>query len=354
MNFDNIETGRWHDRNSTTPQRLQQLYGTPRSWYRRSVHLAKATADDLERGAREEKFIRVAAIFSRNTDISELTGLWSMIIWPRQGITCSIQKDWVMIIASPADISAWLYKAWHLGARAWYRNDDTAPVWFFQPVEHITDPEADTRPRVYKRTKSTGVHGGYDREGLIDDIRAGYLTQAAIAEKHKVSRTTVNNIARAMKMSAAPAPPRKTRIQQQIDGIDQQAVIEDLKSNRMTKGQIARKYAVDVYAITRIQTAAGLLGKVNAHKALARGRGGGRPQQYIYDEAAVVRDIEQAKENGWTRDDVAEKHNIKTSTLTGIQNKYNLRGRFARGFAAKPCPRKPGTGVGVAYNKKAP
>jgi hypothetical protein len=118
------------------------------------------------------------------------------------------------------------------------------------------------------------------------------------------------------------------RIKQQIEKVDTEAIARDIRSNSMTKSQIAKKYGVDVYVITKIQKACGMTGKMTFYKTLTKTTNGGRYRMYDYDEDRVVADLRQAYEQGWTRQIIADRHNIKLSTLNGIQAKHGLVGVF--------------------------
>jgi transposase len=324
MTFDNIEPGRWHDRAGSSSSKLHTLYGTPRAWFRRSIDASRLTAADLELFNRDEVFIRTAAIFHRYSkiDINTLLGSWANVYWPRKGHTCAVDKDWFMIIASPEDMNSWLEQAYHLGARAWYKNDDSTPPWHYEPIERETDPDLDRR-KAPSRVRETGIKGGYNQTAMIADIKARYLSYTEIADKYEVSKTTVSRIA----LKVRPMTPM-ARIKQQLEKTDTDAIAEDIKSNKMTKSQIAKKYGVDLYVVTKVQKACGMTGKMTFYKTLTKTVNGGRHRMYEYDEAQIVEDLRNAYINGWRRQDIADRHNIKLSTLNGIQAKYGLVGVF--------------------------
>lgn len=343
-----IEPDRWHDKKQSLALRLQQLYGTPRSWFRRSVYIQKASDLENIHDAADEDTIRCAAVFPRGTDVNSLTSAWSLVVWPRVGYTCGTVKDWVMVIASPEDSDAWIAQARSIGARAWYQANSSVKPWRYRAIDR-SEPEEDYQP---PRLKSSGVHGGYDQSALIADLKTNYYSMTQLAEKYQISKTTVSNIAA---REGITKPKRgATHIDQQLAKIDHAAVIADLRADMMTKSQIARKHGVAVYAVTRIQAEAGLLGKLTFHKRLRAARLGGRPQSYNYDEDALVADIRRAKQNGWTRQDVADRHGIKVSTLAGVQQKHGIKGTFV---VTSNGGRKPGSKSAIIAqkaNKKAP
>lgn len=345
MDFENIRTGVWHDRADSSFQKLQTLYGTPRAWYRRSIDASRLTAGDLELFNRDEVFIRTAAIFPKNPRpaITTLLGSWANIIWPKRGYTCAVDKDWFMIIASPEDITGWLEQAYHLGARAWYKNDQDTPHWVYEPVERETDPDLDRR-RAPTRVRETGIKGGYNQTAMIADIQARYLSYTEIADKYEVSKTTVSRVA----LKVRPLTPM-ARIKQQLEKTNTDAIAADIKSNSMTKSQIARKYNVDLYVVTKVQKACGMTGKMTFYKTQTKTTNGGRHRIYDYDEARIVEDLRSAYANGWRRQDIADRHNIKLSTLNGIQAKYGLVGVFG-----PVGSRKREEQVANKANKKAP
>jgi hypothetical protein len=346
MQAEYIEPDRWHDKKLSQALRLQQLYGTPRSWFRRSLHIGKsADLVDLHDAA-DEQSIRCAAIFARKTSLHTLDNCWSVTIWPRIGWTCGVQKDWKMIIASPADPGAWIAEARRLGARAWYRTDPTTPEWQFRAKKH-EDPQAENYQPPRKRV--SGLHGGYDRDALIADLKRGYDTKAKLAEKYQVSKTTITNICK--ELGLAPGPSNIAKINRQLAQIDRAAVIADIRADAMTKGNIAKKHGVAQYVITRIQKEEGLVGTLTFHQRQQRARSGGRPQLYNYNPDRLVADMREAAAQGWTKLDVARRHGIPLSTLAGVQQKYSVWGTFAM---PRKEPRPSGGQLAPKANKKAP
>jgi hypothetical protein len=336
MDFKNIQRNRWHDRSATGSSRLNALYGSPRAWFRRSFFVP---ADQLNHitDSRDEKYIRCAAVFPQGQNLTALTrDCWA--IWVNGQ---PFQRTWQMLLTSPEDAVNWVENAYTAGAIAWYIFDDQ-PQWYFRPLEHTTDPDLDTRPVPKEHQRGPGL---YDPASLEADIKSRLISVPEMAEKYGISRAMIYKIRGRFGIMGAPV----TRRRQRVDQLDTKAIIADIHSRRLTRGQIARKHnceTADIANIIRRYKLAGILPKQRHSPGMYRP---GRPQLYDYDAVAVARDL---RDFSMTKQEIAEKHGIKLSTLNGIQQKQGITRNQLRGFATKPYPRQKGVGVGVEYKKK--
>ena len=337
MDFKNIQRTRWHDRSGTSGNRLNALYGSPRAWFKRSFFVPSEQLSNIT-DTRDEDFIRCAAVFPPGQNLTALTrDCWAIWINGRR-----FDRPWQMLIASPEDAVNWVENAYTAGAVAWYIFDDDRPHWYFRPLEHNIDPELDSRPvpREYERGP-----GRYDPAALEADIRSRYISVPEMADKYGISRAMIYKIRGQFGIMGAPV----TRRRQRVDQLDVEAIIADIHTRRLTRGQIAQKHkceTADIANIIRRYKLAGILPKQRHSPGMYRP---GRPQLYDYDAVAVARDL---RDHSLTKQAIADRHGIKLSTLNGIQQKHGITRGQLRGFATKPCPRQKGVGQGVEYKKK--
>ena len=232
--FKNSARDQWFDLKYTSAARLQTLYGTPQSWFRRSLSLTRAGMERCHDMA-TENYIRCAAIFSPGTPLTPLTidVPWTMRVDP-QG------RGWIMLMASPPDPEAWLQRCYESGARIFWLGNASIPLYVHRLIEH-EEPELQPNP-IPPRTE-------YRRESVEQDIRSGTMTMTAIAERHNISRNTVHKIKQRM---SQPKEPKSRIPASRWPTIDEDSAVADLKSG-ITRMQIAERHGTTLQHISHLQ-----------------------------------------------------------------------------------------------------
>lgn len=312
-----LERNRWHDPRFTAPSKLTATYGTPRAWFRRSLMSNPA---DLKNSPslQDEQFIRCAAVFRSGQDINPfLRDCWGVWI-------AGNNREWQMIVASPRDALSWIENAYNAGALAWYWADDAVPVWYYRAVDYSNDIEESALEdmKIARRVKTVKLSDD-DYPRLIQDIRAGTETITDLALKYKISRTMIYNIIRKNNLKPPPAGSALLGHKHKMTAETEQLIIEDIRSARMTRAQIARKHNLDPNAIAAVITRNNLMGILPRGGAVRTARANaGRPRVYDYDEEAIVYDLKNTSLRAF---EIAAKHGLKETTLAGIQHKHGIR-----------------------------
>lgn len=190
MTFD-YTPGKWHTLDSVplTERQYTLKYGTPKSWFRKSVPLGTGDGDIYA----DEQWITNAAVFARGTDVSSLFESidWGIVVyWPG--------NDFIVVLASSNFKEVWTRDACALGARAWYIVEEGVPYRWVQKV-HRDDTANTVQPREASKSGKKGIN----HEEVADDIRRGYYSATEIAAKYGISKQMIVVIRRKFKIPSA-------------------------------------------------------------------------------------------------------------------------------------------------------
>ena len=194
-----LVANKWYPQYSGPGRSYKNIYPTPQSILRRAV------------GSEEYKFvsetvttehIRAAVIMPLNVPFQHLLANepWGMSYR---------DKTWRMLIVSTADPLRWIELARASGAIAWLKGHSQTYIYNWElpdtdqhglkkrPPNALGltgEPERHEDGR--KVRKDSGSVKKYNKEDMLDDLRAGLLTHYEIGLKHGVSRITVFNLAK--------------------------------------------------------------------------------------------------------------------------------------------------------------
>jgi len=187
---------RWYPEYTT--QRIYKTdYPTPQNVLRSVVG-----AEDYRFTSKtvDAEYIRATAIMPRGLKYGHLTNTpWSLIYRA---------PEWTMIIVSVEDVDSWLDLARASGAQSWQQAHKQTRVYAWTNVEDDSPLKPlliDNNPRRRKE---------YDRELVVDQLRAGYLTFEQIAKDHGVNGATIARIAKEENLGRTPSRRVKAQDEQ--------------------------------------------------------------------------------------------------------------------------------------------
>ena len=110
-------------------------------------------------------------------------------------------KDWRMLVVSTVDPYSWIELARASGAIAWLKSHTQTYTYQWEP------PVTDTVGNKIRPPNSLGATAApgegkkycktkYNQEEILDDLKRGCLSQGQIADKHAITRTIVQTIAK--------------------------------------------------------------------------------------------------------------------------------------------------------------
>lgn len=113
-------------------------------------------------------------------------------------------KEWRMLIVSTLDPMRWIELARASGAIAWLKGHNMTMTYNWEPPETDEHGLKKRPPNALGVTRipepglrsDAGVQRkDYNKEGILEDLRLGDMTQQEIATRHGISRITVLKIA---------------------------------------------------------------------------------------------------------------------------------------------------------------
>lgn len=234
--FKTFPRDQWSDLKLSNHTRLQNIYGKPHSWYRRSLSLTRHGMENSHE-IETENYIRAAAIFKPGVPLTPLTidVPWTMKV-------ASPDKDWIMLMASPRDSAAWLQRCYESGARVFWISDDATPVYEYRILKHEEDYP---NPR-NNQSKPTSIE--FTHEAVQQDIRLGRETMTALAEKYGVSRNTIQKIKKEMGMIRPPNPKLDAR----WPACDEPAICASLRAGA-SRPAVAEHYGITLAHVMYLQ-----------------------------------------------------------------------------------------------------
>ena len=232
-----IAHGRWHNHNNANANYLTQQYGTPAAWLRRSFQ--SVIQSDRDPAEAQVKYIRAAAVFGPGGSLLPLTTntCWSLLCNPQT-------KNYRVVVVSTEDPIGWIEQARAQGALAWWLAEP-GPVYVYEPIFH-PDPRTVGLEDV---AESRGA-GEYDRDALIRDLAAGQR-QSALAAKYGITRSMVSQVNK-MRRASLPGGAKRLRGPKTDPLTPEQegALLQDISAGLMTKAMMAEKHSVPINRIT--------------------------------------------------------------------------------------------------------
>jgi transposase len=168
--------------------------------------------------------------------------------------------EWVMIMVSIANTEKWIDLAKSTGALSWLRGHNMTYIYeWYEPA--LDENGLEIRPpnpmgaTEGRRSDFNTQKKKYDREALIDDIRAQLMTYEQMSDKYGITRQTIYSI---QKRAGIDSPRLKADRGKPRKQYDRDALVADIKANQLTYHELGLKYGLQAISVQRIARVEGL------------------------------------------------------------------------------------------------